>query len=1245
MIPKLYDKTGKTLLGELTNCIDCYVEEERNGTFSLTMTYPITDELHHHLIYDNIIRCRANDEQLDEPFRIYHTERIIKGTISIKALHQSFDLAYDFVANVSFENQSCEYALNSLFRESQFSKDYKGHSDIVNAQSFTASAKNIWEAIVGSSGSIIDTYGNGAEIKRSNKDIYVYNNRGTDRGVCIEYSVNMMDEALQVDTSELTTAMIGFANYYDENGEQRVIETGLIRSSLVDSYAHPFITRKDFTDRFENDTIPTIQDLETLVNKEFTINHVDVPKCSYIIDFIPLSKCAGYEDIQDEIHLCDTVNIKDYRYNIDTKAKVIKYTYNVLLERYDSMELGDPRNTLADIIAGSGGKGEKGEPGTPGEKGEDGNIGDFPDSLPDAPIVTLKAGLATIQIDWTYESQVYYNYEVYASTTQGFTPNVFDLIYKGQASSYLHSVSANTTWYYRVRAVNSHGNSTAFSEEVSITPGVIDADTIWIEKGAIGDAMIGELRLDRGWVGQLEGYWIDARNLSVTDGNGKRTLDIDSYGNVRLDVASLKISSNNVATQSYVDNAAGTAEQNAINNATGAINDKLESYYTKKEVESKFELLEDQITLNVTQEQIEEAVNSLTVGGTNLLLNSGPVDLTGLEGYNGTITLVSCSSAPYGYAVRCTANGSNALFGTNYPTYSINELVDGEEYTISGWARASSANTGAIGTSLMSHEDIELTTQFKYFTFTARVDKASSATSNNFIRARNGTTSGAWIEVHSIKLERGNFATAWSPSPRDIEGDLITLTERVSNAELKIKPDAIISTVTSSTEWSTQSNNITSATNTAKTANTNASNALSKANANANSITSLTQRVSTAELKITSDKIVSTVTSSTTYKDAMNGKVSTNKIISSINQTAESIKINASKIELSGAVSIGNSNGDKVRINNADYEIITGSTAKGFLGLRTLDDGYVSCRLALSSTGVKRASDNYIVIQPYNKNANPQSYPYPYVDIAYRCQGFAGDDGRSDVSNIKMYGDGVMRISPIKKLEITTNFSSGSYSGSGEKDIAQFGSSNSEYYPTYLDVRGCIRNHQSNHGLIISAKRTDGGNTFNARAVVYTDGFRTFAPVRFTTDNVPHYLGSGSHRWQTLYSVNSLNTSSDITLKENIKYLSDTPNTRAVKNKDLNIQDMYNFVRDELYLASYNFKKDEDKDEKLGFIAQDIVDTKVGEKIIVCNRDRDDTLGYDNGNFEAVLAGALQVAIKRIEELENRINELESKGE
>ena len=85
--------------------------------------------------------------------------------------------------------------------------------------------------------------------------------------------------------------------------------------------------------------------------------------------------------------------------------------------------------------------------------------------------------------------------------------------------------------------------------------------------------------------------------------------------------------------------------------------------------------------------------------------------------------------------------------------------------------------------------------------------------------------SSAVNSVHifkNLKLEKGNKSTDWSPAPEDIE-------ERMSAAELKIEPDAIVSTVTSSASYKTLS---------------------SKADDNATDITGLKTRMTTAESKI-----------------------------------------------------------------------------------------------------------------------------------------------------------------------------------------------------------------------------------------------------------------------------------------------------------------------------------------------------------------------------------------------------------
>lgn len=552
MIPILYEKDGATKKITLNDSLEAYVKEERNGDFELELTYPVVGDAYKNLDKEKIIVCNANDYLKNQLFRIYNIRKSMKNRVKVYARHISFDLAHDWIDRISIENQSCEYALNTIFRNSQFCQHYKGYSDIVNAQNFKVNKVTCLKAVAGTSGSIIDTYGTGAEILRDNTNLHVLNRRGHDNDVVIEYRKNLTGLEVEEDTTDLVTRIMPYAIYTDEDSQEVEVRGDFVDSPLINNYAHPYVKYIDYSDKFENDEVPTKTKLNDLATKEYTVNKVDIPKCNYKIEFIPLSKCAGYEGLDDRINLCDVVTVKDTRYNIDTQAKVIKVTYNVLRDRYESMELGEPKTTLGDVIGGTGNGPMQGPPGPPGPQGPagaDGSIGDFPESLPSVPQITAKVyGFANIEISWTFENKVYYSYELYASKTKGFVPNTFNLIFSGQASTYLYQAEPNETWYFRACALNTHGQRTEFSEEVEVSTVKISDLSNYVESAAIGDALIGELNLGRGWYGELRGNYIDAKQMSVTDGNGKRTLDIDSFGNVNLDVTSLRINSESVAT-------------------------------------------------------------------------------------------------------------------------------------------------------------------------------------------------------------------------------------------------------------------------------------------------------------------------------------------------------------------------------------------------------------------------------------------------------------------------------------------------------------------------------------------------------------------------------------------------------------------------------------------------------------------------------------------------------------------------
>ena len=862
MIPILYNKQGTGVLATLTDCIECYVEEERNGVLEVVLVYP-NNQVAANLINENIIVCDVNDTLKNQQFRIYDTVRLMSNEIEVSARHISFDLAYDVVGDINIINQSCEYALNSIFRNSHFSSHYKGYSDIINAQNYSISNCSCLEAIAGTKGSIIDTFGTGAEILRDNTNIYVYNKRGDDNGVSIEYAKNLTGLELEEDTTELTTRIIPYATYTDENEVEYKVEVPSgVDSPLISNYSHPYIQYVDYSEKFKDGEIPTTTKLTQLAEQEYTVNSKDRPNQNFKIEFIPLSKCVGYEGLEDKISLCDTVTIKDTRYNIDTKVKVIKTTYNVLRDRYESMELGEPRTSLGDIINTDSIKGEKGDKGDKGDKGEDGQVGDFPDSLPTTPQLSGTCiGFGSIQLDWTFESQVYYQYELYASTQANFTPNAFDLIHRGQTSSFLFQAEPNETWYFRVCAVNSYGKRTSFSSQVVIQTTKIDDLDNYFTSAAIGNAVIGTLTSDYMTAGIIKGHYIDARNLSVTDGNGKRTLDIDSFGNVNLDVASLSIRSENVSqvvddivnvkgneilTQANnninttkqdilttTNNNINTAKQDIIKttnsnielSAQGILQTVSSTYQTKDDMDNYSTLSVMNSAINQKADNILSTVSSTyTTQTSHNTLNNNVNTLTN----NLNNLQVGGTNLLYGTrnAVSWSVNTSDFMIQDPYSTYNLQALsalgLTTDDYiTISFDWEISNAKTygilrveavngnGDFVDSIGTAQTLSSSNKSGHFTCTTQLTSTLLTMTKIRIRIDNAVLT---FTIKNAKLEVGNKETAWCPSPEDVQVQLDTTNSNLTtnysttaqmNSAINQKASDILSTV--STTYATNS--------------------------------------------------------------------------------------------------------------------------------------------------------------------------------------------------------------------------------------------------------------------------------------------------------------------------------------------------------------------------------------------------------------------------------------------------------
>lgn len=545
MIPRIYDNSFTTYesngLGLLVDAISCQVEEESNGDFELTLVYPSDGSFFYALKQDNLIKADASDSLKGQLFRIDTISKPLNGQVTVYAKHISFDLVKNSLnKDVAEKNIKCENAGKHMLQSSDADSRFSIESDIEMLGNYSMDRKtDCLSAIAGTRGSLIDTFGNGPKLLRDNFTISVLTRRGKDDNTLIAYKKNITGFTLEEDYSEIINVIKPYATVTDEEGNESPIyidEIGVKSSRYVegDIVKSQWI---DFSDKFDEDETPTKEKLKNLAEKYFNDNSCDLPKMTYKIEFQPLSQTEEYkEDGLDELEhigMDDSVYIANSKYKIRDQARVIKTTYNVLADKYISIELGDPKTTLGSIINKS-----NNDTVTKDDVKDivnKTNKKDYPNTLPAVPVVTIdRAGFKTVSLSWEYENKPYYSYEVYASQEQGFTPNAFDLIFKGQASAFLHEVECSQTWYYKVRAVNTYGNATDFSEEVSATTTKISDAAEYFQEAAIESALIGSLNADVINAGKLKGTFIDARNLTVTDGNGATTMSVSSDGIVRL---------------------------------------------------------------------------------------------------------------------------------------------------------------------------------------------------------------------------------------------------------------------------------------------------------------------------------------------------------------------------------------------------------------------------------------------------------------------------------------------------------------------------------------------------------------------------------------------------------------------------------------------------------------------------------------------------------------------------------------
>ena len=319
--------------------------EERNGAFTLEFRVPMSAAHFSEIGLGGLILAKPNPYDDDQMFRIQKISKPINGIVTVKANHVSYDLAKTSV--LPFTATGASAALARIKSRMTGGSAFTFTTDITNASSaFTNKVPQSARALFGGQqGSILDVFG--GEFVWDNLAVRLLAHRGQDRGVRIAYGKNLTDLRQDENIESMYTAVMPYVQ--DGNGNTAV---GTLQTIV--QTAEPRILNLDLSSSFETSggTLPTVSQINAKAQAYIEANDLSSPHVSISVSFINLADTEEYKDIArlEEVHLCDTVQIDFPKLNISASAKVNKTVFNVLTEKYESIELGDAKSTLARTI-------------------------------------------------------------------------------------------------------------------------------------------------------------------------------------------------------------------------------------------------------------------------------------------------------------------------------------------------------------------------------------------------------------------------------------------------------------------------------------------------------------------------------------------------------------------------------------------------------------------------------------------------------------------------------------------------------------------------------------------------------------------------------------------------------------------------------------------------------------------------------------------------------------------------------
>lgn len=340
MRPRLFDSDATVFstmgIGSLAP-ISCNVVEEINGTYEMSMVILVTDPLMEQVKIGSIIAAKPNKTDPVQAFCVEHIGKAINGEIEIYATHIC-QFRGKLIPVNKFTANGLAAAIAAISHNSLEPNPFTITTDKTSSTTMKQDVPHSFrELLGGTEGSLIDTYG--GELYYDNFSVKLLSRRGSDEGAQVMYGKNMTEFIHESDFSWNGSATGVKPYYFSDDG---YVTSAIKYSRYADLFPYKKTVAMDFTDQFES--VPTSSQLASLAQS--WINSRGLPAVNLTVAFDQFAEMSH----TDDVHIGDTVRIINNVYDVNMTSRIIGTDFNVLAEEYNTITIGDLKDTINDAI-------------------------------------------------------------------------------------------------------------------------------------------------------------------------------------------------------------------------------------------------------------------------------------------------------------------------------------------------------------------------------------------------------------------------------------------------------------------------------------------------------------------------------------------------------------------------------------------------------------------------------------------------------------------------------------------------------------------------------------------------------------------------------------------------------------------------------------------------------------------------------------------------------------------------------